>query len=123
MCEQETKTPYWRCEREGTVTEVFDVGVALALLLLDEVVFPHDVSMGSGRITIALSVEGQSTYSDAENLNYSEVQSLYNLWKENNEYGPIIWICKKRKYVSSEHEARLRSAGLWNDELDALTIG
>jgi len=56
---------------------------------------------------------------DAEDVLYSELKDLYQMWKKDPSWGPAVWCIKKRKQKPQEPvEDLIREAGIWNlDEI------
>lgn len=54
---------------------------------------------------------------DAEDITYSEISDLYEMWKKDPIYGESAWCIKKRKQMPQEPVERdIRAAGIWNLE-------
>ena len=58
---------------------------------------------------------------DAEEILYSEVRELYDLWAESPYWGPLKWCAVKRNVRPTPPivEVMMR-AGVWSDEMEAL---
>jgi hypothetical protein len=95
----------WTFNYSGVDEDVFEEHLALALLLINEVViinehwwkedWPEDAKK-----TFALAVYCNDTFTyasaDAEQMYYEDLQEVYHHWLQNEMYGPIVWCCKKR---------------------------
>jgi hypothetical protein len=56
---------------------------------------------------------------DAENITFSEISELYEIWKKDEVWGPAIWCVKKRKMIPQDPVVKLiKDAGIWDlDEI------
>lgn len=106
---------------------------ALAFLLTNDTVF-----LNNGRnwfneeLTTCVYVNASDVFvwgsADGENIlasdeDDSEILALYNLVKEDQKYGDIKWLCKKRNEQPQDPlKDRMIAAGSWNEELEALPV-
>jgi hypothetical protein len=52
---------------------------------------------------------------DAEDITYSELEDLYNMWKKDPNWGPAVWCIKKRKQMPQKPvEKLINDADIWN---------
>lgn len=111
-------------------SESFCEEEALAYLLSEEVVFCNSrkfVGYG-GKVeeeTIVIFVILNDTFyyasADAEPIRLSELQNLYELYKEHKYTGIVKWATEKRGILPISHYRRqLREADLWSLEMQIL---
>lgn len=56
---------------------------------------------------------------DSEDITYSELKDLYEMWKKDENWGPAVWCIKKRQIKPQPPvEKIIKEAGIWNlDEI------
>ncbi len=102
----------------------FDDGMALAVLLIKEVIFLNNNWWEKNwpkeaRDGVSMNVNCSDVFawgcSDAENLKYSEIEDLYDHYQKDNSWGPTIWCIKKRKVLPQQpiYEA-IKKIGDWD---------
>ena len=104
----------------------FNHEMAIAVLLLDDVIFLNDYWWMDGEsgwpkdackkpsLNVNLSDVFGWAVADAEVLNYAEIQSLYDHWVINRTLGPIVWGCNKRAMMPIKPIAKkIREDGVW----------
>lgn len=104
----------------------FEPTEALAILLLEEVVFLNDHWWEkewpeAAQKTISINVNVNDVFAwacgDAEGLDYSELESLYDHWVKDRTWGPAVWCCKKRNMMPQKPVAKaIKVAGIWDLE-------
>ena len=58
---------------------------------------------------------------DAEALMSNEIEDLYKLWKSDNMWGPIQWVCKKRgQKPQIPVERDMKKMGSWPEWMNSL---
>lgn len=104
----------------------FDSNIALAVLLLSDVIFtnsfwwkkedgwPEDACK-----YISLNVNQNDILAwgcaDAIELEHSEIESLYEHWEKDRAWGPAVWYCKKVKMMPQKPVAdSIRNVGVWD---------
>jgi hypothetical protein len=122
-------------ESEGFVNE----NLALACLLAANVVFLNELDVnatygkksdntewttciyvGCNDVFAWACADGESIRNSDGGLN-SEIISLYKLWKENNLYGPVKWVCVKRNQQPQPPlKKMMQDAGYWDNTLETL---
>ena len=110
--------------------EHFIDSVGLALLLHADVLFantrPYVCPFAGVRPeTIVLFMNCNDVFAwgcaDAESIKLDEVPALYRLWRANKIWGPIKWVCMRRKQKpQGPVERDMKDAGQWDDEMEAL---
>lgn len=125
---------------------IFESTMALAHLLLNEVVFLNsnwwmhfetDIKdskwalkpRSDARWTkeesrmISVNVNCNDVFAwgcaDSETLPYDQIKTLYQMWKKDPEWGPAVWCMIQRKFMPQKPvEDAIRKAGIWNlDEM------
>lgn len=85
---------------------IFEESMALALLLMNEVIFLDDHwFMGTwpedAKKTTSLNVNCNDVFvwgcADAEEIRFAQLEELYRLWLEFPDWGPAVWCCLNRK--------------------------
>lgn len=77
----------------------FNYESALGILLANEVVFLFKhLNTSSKGFGVAVNCSDTFMYasSDAEEVFYDELEDLFNHWKQDKQYGSIVWCIKKR---------------------------
>lgn len=112
----------------------YDERSAIACLLVAGVCGLGDGNMGTKEKpewTTIIYVEASDIFAwgiaDAEYIEYSdgesdsEIIALYKLWKENNEWGSVKWLCLKRNEQPQKPiKAKMIMANYWDETLEAL---
>lgn len=111
------------------VTE-FDRERALALMLMNEVVFLNNNWWKKewpeeAQKAISINVNCNDVFAwasaDAEGLPYSEVETIYKMWRKDPDWGPAVWCIIRRKEMPQRPvEDSIRKAGVW--DLDRLGL-
>lgn len=102
---------------------------ALAILLYENVLFANSrqyYDKSTDKLypeTVLLFVCCNDTFhyasADAESITLREVKDLYKLWLKNKSYGPVVWLCMKRKLQPlPELKKKLLELNLWTTELE-----
>lgn len=110
-------------------TEIrFEAEQALAMLLLNEVIFLNshhweDEWPAEARATAYLGVNCNDVFawgcSDAEGAGYADLETVYRYWRKDPSWGPSVWcMIKRREMPQRPVEKRIREEGIW--DLDAL---
>lgn len=110
--------------------QIFESDVALAHLLLNEIVFLNSLWWEKEcpkRIqdAIAVAVNCNDVFAwgcaDAEPLPYDEIENVYRMWKKDPHWGPAVWCMLRRKEMPQKPvEEVIRKAGIW--DLDSLNL-
>lgn len=107
---------------------MFEESSALAMLLINEVIFINDHHWASewpadAKAETSLNVNCGDVFAwgfaDAEGLSYNEIESLYEHYEKDQIWGPAVWCIKKRKLMPQKpiYEA-IQAVGIWNlDEM------
>ena len=109
---------------------IFSDEEALALLLMNDVIFVNDHWYekdwpSEAQRTTSLCVNCNDVFAwgcaDAENIHVSELASLYAMFKKDPAWGSAIWCMVKRKEMPQKPvEKAIRAMGIW--DLDALGL-
>lgn len=112
---------------------IFEESKALARLLAEEVVFinshwweeswPEDAKKKT-----SLNVNCNDIFAwgcaDAEEINYNEIQSLYDHWLKDNVWGPAKWCCHRRGQKPQKPVIdAMKKAGSWDGSMENLPEG
>ena len=103
---------------------IFEDEGALALLLLNEVIFLNSYHWKKewpeeAKRTTALCVNCSDVFmwgcADAEPANYEDIEDIYRHWAKDTEWGAAVWCIKKRKYMPQYPVYKdILKAGIWN---------
>ena len=110
---------------EGIVNEE----LAVACLLADDICFLNHTK--DSEPTTCIYVLANDVFAwgcaDAESITNndwkepSEIIDLYKLWKENDKWGPIKWLCLKRnKQPQKPIKEDMIKDGYWDEKLESL---
>ena len=101
--------------------EQFNAELALALLLINEVIFMNDHWWEKGwpeeaRAKTSLNVNCSDVFAwgcaDAEEIDFRDLESLYRLWIRDPVWGSTVWCIKKRKELPQTPVVKsMREAG------------
>ena len=134
----EDGTLLYKNKPEGESRElIFQPGDALAYLLAADQVFLNDFwwmgrkhnpdNSWPEEATKVFSVNANCNdvfawgCADAENINYGELEDLYNHYTVDDIWGTAVWCIKKRGIMPQEPvEKAIRNAGIW--DLDSLGL-
>lgn len=114
--------------------EYYDENLALACLLAGGVCFINNFNTSmdttpnwNTMVYVMCSDTFMWGCADAEGISStdgqegSEIIELYKLWKENSRYGPVKWVCVKRKEQPMRPlKVMMEKDGYWDDVLEAL---
>lgn len=110
---------------------VFDKEAALALLLINKVVFLNDHWWEDewpdrAKKVTSLNVNCNDVFAwgcaDAEEMPHSELEAVYRMWRKDPAWGTAIWCMIQRNQMPQKPvEDIIRKAGIW--ELDKLGLG
>jgi len=108
----------------------FEADVGLALMLNNDVFHLNsswweDTWPREAREATYFGVDCSDVFawgcSDAENLAYRDIETLYRMWLQDRVWGPAVWcMIRRREMPQAPVERRIREAGIWN--LDELRI-
>lgn len=106
----------------------FDPEFALAYLLTESVIFANSRDFlydgKPGGHTIVLFVNVNDIFcpaADAEDLDYHEIQALYDAYIKEMDLGVAKWAMKKRGYKPwKRHIERMKERGEWEEWMDLL---
>lgn len=109
----------------------FEEEKALALLLIDEIVFLNsywweDKWPEEARKVTSINVNCNDVFAwgcaDAESLPHDQIEPLYRMWRKDPAWGAAIWCMIQRKQMPQKPvEDLIRKAGIW--DLDTLGLG
>lgn len=109
---------------------VFDQDLAIARLIAEGVLILNthwweETWPKEAQETVSLGVDCSDFFSpasaDAEEILYSEIQELYDLWAENTFWGPLKWCAVRRNARPMPSVVKdMLEAGVWSDEMEAL---
>lgn len=110
---------------------IFEEGVALAHLLLNDVVFLNDhwwekewPEEACKRTSINVNCNDIFAWgcADAESMLHDDIENLYRMWSKDPAWGAAVWCMIRRNQMPQKPvEDRIRKAGIW--DLDALKLG
>ena len=106
----------------------FETEQALALLLINEVVFLNQFWWEkewpeNARRKTSVSVNCNDVFAwgcaDAENMDYRDLESLYDMWIKDPSWGPAVWCIIRRRELPQKPVAEsIAKRGIW--DLNAL---
>ena len=101
--------------------------VALAKLLLDEVLIPFDANQKKKRASIELWVNCSDVFvwgtADCEPITKAEIKELYKMHidPKNKGWGNVKWVCKKRNMKPQTPViSRMEELNVWCDLMESL---
>lgn len=110
---------------------MFEDGKALAVLLMNEVIFLNshwweDEWPEKAKKLTSLNVNCNDVFAwgcaDAEELPHDQIESLYHMWQKDPSWGPAVWCMIQRNQMPQKPvEKIIREMGIW--DLDALKLG
>ncbi len=115
---------------DGTLFHYFDAEQALALLLLNEVVFlgslwyaehsPEHIQEATS-VSVLCSDLFAWGCADAEGLPFKELEPFYKMWKADPRWGVSKW-CILRRQMRPQPPIikRMQDAGVWDEAMQAL---
>lgn len=118
--------------QDETIAELdFDSGLALAHLLMNEVIilndhwWREDLNEEQQKLT-SLNVDCSDVFAwgcaDAQELSYSEIPDLYRMWSRDPKWGAAVWcMVKRNRKPQGPVEAAIGEEGIW--DLDSLKLG
>ncbi len=102
----------------------FSEETALAEMLAADVIFLNkhwwrNDWPAEARQTVALCVNCNDTFdyacADAEGVSYDDIETLYEMWRKDPDYGAIAWCIQRRRAKPiKEVERAIRNAGIWD---------
>lgn len=120
----------WPNSKKHGTEERFEPTLALAHLLINEVVFinrlhwrddvPEDVKQN---ITVFVNCNDVFAWgcADSEDLPLHELENLYRMWLKDPAWGSAVWCMQKRSWMPQKPvEKRIRAAGIW--DLDRMNL-
>lgn len=117
---------------DGNLKTDFEDNDALALLLSEEVVsinnhwWEKDFTEEQKQL-FSINVNVNDCFypgADAEEIGYNELEDLFNHWEKDKDYGPVVFVAKKRKMMPRIRVCEwILKAGIWDlkNELIDLT--
>lgn len=120
-----------RAKDKPDIEIIFEEEIALAHLLINEVIFlnsfwskspKHDPESGwseeESKYT-CLYVLCNDVFAwgcaDAEDLPYDELRNLYEMWLKDPSWGPAVWCIKQRNSMPQKPvEDHINAAGIWD---------
>lgn len=123
--------PYWTFKK-GTPEEeqIFEPDEAIALLLVEGVLFtnsywfkkdwPEDAQRKTGIFVNCNDLFAWAS-ADSTEIDWEEIQDLYDHYLKDPFWGPSVWCCKKEKLMPQKPVAdKIREAGIW--DLDSMGL-
>lgn len=119
-------------KRETPVEKIeFEEEGALALMIINEVVFLNSNWWKkdwpeAAQKSISINVNCNDVFAwgsaDAETLPYSQIETLYKMWRKDPSWGAAVWCMIQRNQMPQKPvEKRIREAAIW--DLDSLKLG
>lgn len=99
--------------------------LALAQLLVDDILIPFDVRRNDEKTTTGLYVNCSDDFAwacaDCEPLTKDEIASLYKMHIVDRTWGALRWVCLKRnEQPQAPRKKQMVEAGSWDTVLEAL---
>lgn len=121
----------WRMKyNDGTEEMIFEEERALALLLINEVVFLNSHHWESkwpleARQRTSLNVNCNDIFAwgcaDAETINYEDIESVYRAWRSDETWGTAKWCAFKRNQKPQQPVIEaMKKDGAWDDTMEKL---
>lgn len=123
----QTRPDGTRMHPDRPLTEIiFEKEVALAILLLNDVVFlnSHWWMKDEGwpeaacrRPSLNVNVNDVLAWAaaDAYTMDYRDIREVYEHWERDPVWGTAVWYCKKENMMPQSSVAQaIREAGLWD---------
>ena len=119
-CIEETEATY---EYDGAIC--YDEENILAILLIEEYLWPSTIETKEGHMATTLLVNTSDVfawgYANADFADLHEMEDLYKLTREDRKWGSIKWICYKDNLQPQYPIVRdMKAAGAWCDKMEAL---
>ena len=116
---------------ETNIIEDCDEQAALACLLYSGHLFINNIKNNQGEYTTGLYFNCSDTFeyacADAEPIKFndgenpSEIIELYKYFKQNQKWGPTVWVCLKRGIQPIKSiKNRMIEEGSWDENLEKL---
>lgn len=108
------------------VEMMFEDNIALAILLIEGVIFLNNHWWMKDKgwseeacRTTSLNVNVNDVFAwacaDAETITHKDIKDLYTHWERDSNFGPAVWVCKRRGLMPQKPVAEaIRSAGIWD---------
>lgn len=121
----------WSLNQEDIDTMGDEIELKLAHLIINNVIFCNngwfygEQSIPWKTDAISLHVNCNDLFAwgcaDSEDITFSELSELYDMWRKDPDYGTDIWCIKKRKKMpQAPVEKMIREAGVW--DLDCMNL-
>ena len=117
---------------DGEIKTDFEENDVLALFLSEGVIFINnhwwrkDFTEEQKQL-FSINVNVNDVFgpgADAEEIGYNELEDLFNHWQKDSEYGPIVFVAKKRKMLPMKFWCDIiNKLGVWNIEQELETLG
>lgn len=117
---------------DGEIKTDFEENDVLALFLSEGVIFINnhwwrkDFTEEQKQL-FSINVNVNDVFgpgADAEEIGYNELEDLFNHWVKDKEYGPIVFVAKKRKMLPMKFWCDIiNKLGVWNIEQELETLG
>ena len=113
-------------DKDGVKHIEFEDGLALAALLMAEIVFLNSPWWENPpREDIIVLVNCNDVFAwgcgDAEPLKYKDIEDLYDHWLKDKVNGAEVWCCKQRKQMPQRPVYKdIMSKGIW--DLDSMGL-
>lgn len=112
--------------RDGSEEWVFEPRLAMAALLIADEVFlnsRHWKSADKDDVIVLANCSDVFAWgcSDAEEVDYRGIESLYDDWRKDPVWGTAVWCMRKRgEMPQAPVAARIRESGIW--DIDAMGL-
>lgn len=108
------------------VETIFERDIALAVLLIEGVVFLNDHWWKrddgwpeEACKTTSINVNTNDVFAwgcaDAEEITLKDIEDVYTHWERDPTFGPAVWACKRNNLMPQKPVAdAIRGAGIWD---------
>lgn len=117
----------------GELKTEFEDNDVLALLLHEGIVFLNNhwwredfTEEQKQLFSINVNVNDGFGYAcaDCEGIGYNELEDLFNYWEKDKDYGPLVFVAKKRKMLPLKSWCdKINKIGVWNIEKEVDILG
>ncbi len=112
---------------DGNLKTDFEENDVLALLLSSGVVFLNnhwweDDFTEAQKQLFSINVNVNDCFwpaADAEEIGYNELEDLFKHWEKDPDYGPVVFVAKKRKMMPRNRVLEsIKQDGIWDLEIE-----
>jgi hypothetical protein len=121
----------WLYETNDKKENVFERDQALALMLINNVIFTNshwyeDDWPQRAKDSIGVVVDCSDVFAwgcaDGQDLPFDEIENLYRMWRKGPRWGPAVWCMIQRNQMPQPPvEDAIRKEGIW--QLDQFNLG